>query len=218
GPPKEFRTLLSWLNLQADTLMTSRMMVASWSVRPKLPNVLMAIEFASLEDAQKFEPKLKTFLPKVMPAPSTPATDDSPPGERADDKKPQKSNETAESQSKPAPSFVVTQAGSLIYVSDVNFTFKSLRPVGSKLLTEDPNFRRVHDRFATESVFVFVDTAGMQREDEERRRKLDEENLKRVQAKATEPPPNEGEKQEANSGDEPQDEGPAPPEPSDPDV
>src|SRR6185503_16654785 len=218
GPPKEFRTLLSWLNLQADTLMTSRMMVASWSVRPKLPNVLMAIEFASLEDAQKFEPKLKTFLPKVMPAPSTPATDDSPTSERADDKKPQKSNETAEWQSKSAPAFVVTQAGSLIYVSDVNFTFKSLRPVGSKLLTEDPNFRRVHDRFATESVFVFVDTAGMQREDEERRKKYEEERAKEALAEPS-PTPAEVEQVTTEIPETPQpDEAPPPPPPADPDA
>ena len=218
GPPKEFKTLLSWLNLQAETLITSRMMVASWSVRPKLPNVLMAIEFASPEDAQKFEPKLKTFLPKVMPPASTPATDGSPSGEKADDKKPQKSDEAAETQSKSAPSFVVTQAGSLIYISDATFTFKNLRPVGSKLLTEDPNFRRVHDRFATESVFVFVDTAGMQREDEERRKKYEEESAKEALA-APSPTPAEVEQVTTEIPETPQpDEAPPPPVPVDPDA
>ena len=35
SPPKEFKTLLTWLNSQSDSLSGSRMMVASWSVRPK---------------------------------------------------------------------------------------------------------------------------------------------------------------------------------------
>ena len=54
GPPKEFKTLLTWLDSQADGLASSRMMVASWAVRPNVPNVLLAIEFASPEEAQKF--------------------------------------------------------------------------------------------------------------------------------------------------------------------
>ena len=31
---------------------------------------------------------------------------------------------------------MIKQAGSLVYVSNVAFTFKSLRPTGTKLLTE----------------------------------------------------------------------------------
>ncbi|MFZ0062248.1 MAG: DUF3352 domain-containing protein [Pyrinomonadaceae bacterium] len=224
GPPKEFKTLLTWLDSQADALVSSRMMIASWAVRPNVPNVLLAIEFASPEEAQKFEPRLRNFLPKLLPTPSpspSPTTEAAASASPSTEKKPAapEPGESREAEAKETgPTFVIKQAGSLVYVSEVAFTFKSLRPAGSKLLSEDPNFRRVHDRFATESVLVFVDTAGMQRENEERRRKLDEENLKRVQTTPTEPPPNEGEEQEANSGDEPQDEGPAPPEPSDPDV
>ncbi|HET6669178.1 MAG TPA: DUF3352 domain-containing protein [Pyrinomonadaceae bacterium] len=225
GPPKEFKTLLTWLNSQADALIASRMMVASWAVRPNVPNVLLAIEFASPEEAQKFEPRLRNFLPKLLPTPTpspSPGPETAPSANSPIEKKPATApepGENREAQVKEAgPSFVIKQAGSLVYVSDVAFTFKNLRPAGSKLLTEDPNFRRVHDRFETESVLVFVDTAGMQREDEERRRKLEEENLKLAQTQANEAPPNEGNEQEAKPLEEPQDEGPAPPEPSDPDV
>ena len=224
GPPKEFKSLLTWLDSQADALASSRMMVASWAVRPNVPNILLAIEFASPEEAQKFEPRLRNFLPKFLPPPSpspSPSADAAPSPSPSPEKKPAapEPGEGSEAKAKEkGPSFVIKQAGSLVYVSEVAFTFKSLRPVGSKLLSEDPNFRRVHDRFGTESVLVFVDTAGMQRENEERRRKIDEESLARAQTKATEPPPNEGEEQQANAGDEPQDEGPPPPEPSDPDL
>ena len=70
GPPQEFKTLMKWLNSESDALMTSRMMVASWPTRPKLPKVLFAIEFSSAEEARKFEPRLRTFLPKFLPTPT----------------------------------------------------------------------------------------------------------------------------------------------------
>ena len=71
APPKEFKTLISWADSQADALMTARLMVAAWPARPKLPQVLFAIEFASSEEAQKFEPQLKSFLPKILSSPSS---------------------------------------------------------------------------------------------------------------------------------------------------
>jgi Protein of unknown function (DUF3352) len=217
SPPKEFKTLLAWLNSQSDSLMTSRMMVASWAARPKLPNVLLAIEFSSPEDAQKFEPRLKNFLPKILPTPapsSSPESSARPmgPGEKKEDEK------SSEPQVKEAgPRFVIKQAGSLVYVSDSTFSLKNLRPEGSKLLTEDPDFRRVHDRFSTESILVFVDTGGMNREDEERRRKLEEENLKLSQAEPT-PSPDEAEQLETSAAEDQQPETTASPEPVDPDV
>ncbi len=234
SPPKEFKTLLTWLNSQSDSLSGSRMMVASWSVRPNIPSVLIAIEFASAEEAQKFEPRLQNFLPKLLPKPTptptpTPAPTPSPTSETwpatnpPAEKKPAvapRSEETGNAQLKDAgPSFVIKQAGSLVYVSNVAFTFKSLRPTGSKLLTEDPGFRRVHDRFATEPVLVFIDTGGMQREDEERRRKMEEEELKLAQTRTVDLQANEGEGQDVVSIEQMQDEGPPPPmAPPDPDV
>src|SRR4030095_11402004 len=96
----------------------------------------------------------------------------------------------------------------VVYVSNAAFTFKSLRPTGTKLLTEDPSFRRVHDRFATEAVLVFIDTGGMQRENEELRRKVEEEEQKRAQTPTVDPQANEAEEQEVTSIEQLQDEGP----------
>src|SRR6266851_349757 len=69
GPPKEFKTLVKWLNAHADAVMTSRMLIAGWPRSNKLPEMLVAIEFASPEEAAKFEPQLNDFLPKVLPTP-----------------------------------------------------------------------------------------------------------------------------------------------------
>ena len=70
SPPKEFKTILKWLNAQADALAGSRMLAASWPSKPKLPSVLIAIEFDSAEEAQKFDPKLRGFIPTLLPTPT----------------------------------------------------------------------------------------------------------------------------------------------------
>src|SRR5688572_2902949 len=77
GPPKEFKTTLKWLNAHADVLAGSRMLIAAWPARPKLPTVLIAIEFSSAEEAQKFEPELRGFIPKLLATP-TPTSASSP--------------------------------------------------------------------------------------------------------------------------------------------
>src|SRR6266498_2297006 len=132
GPPKEFKTIVKWLNAHADEVMTSRILVAAWPVRSNLPQALVALEFTSPEEAQKFEPQLKQFLVQVLPNP-TPTPSPSPASARAGSKSesptPAKSTETA-------PRFLIKQSGSLITISDSSFSFRNLRPLGSKLLTE----------------------------------------------------------------------------------
>ena len=45
-------------------------MAASWPSRPNLPSVLLAIEFSSPEEAKKFFPVLRDFIPKLLPTPT----------------------------------------------------------------------------------------------------------------------------------------------------
>src|ERR1044072_10050806 len=45
GPPKEFKSIMKWLNAHADELMTSRLLVATWPMSEKVPEVVIAIEF-----------------------------------------------------------------------------------------------------------------------------------------------------------------------------
>ncbi|MGH9883135.1 MAG: DUF3352 domain-containing protein, partial [Pyrinomonadaceae bacterium] len=153
APPKEFRTLVKWLNAHSEEVITSRMLFASWPTRTKLPQFICAIEFPSAEEAAKFEPQLRAFLPKVVPTP-TPSPQASPdPNTRksATDSSPQKTSEPA------ALPYLIKHSGTLVLISDSPFTFRSLRPTGSKLLGEKQSFRLVRDRFASESVFLYVD-------------------------------------------------------------
>jgi hypothetical protein len=125
-------------------------------------------------------------MPTPAPKPEGPLTT---PGAKKS-QEPEVNREVATKEA--SPSFVIKQAGSLVYISDVAFAFKDLRPSRSKLLTEDPDFRRVHDRFSTESLLVFVDSAAMQRQDEERRKKYEEESSKAAQVEPS-PAPTEDE-------------------------
>lgn len=185
APPKEFKTLVRWLSSHADALMTSRLMFAAWPSRPKLPQALFVIEFPSTEEAQKFEPQLKEFLPKFLPTPAAESSPSSSPGRtEPSDAKPKQT-------SPPPPSYILKQSGALVFISDSQFTFKALRPAGSKLLSEDPNFRQVHDRLSSESVFVYFDVASAEKEDRERMLQMQEEEKKRQETAAANPTPPE---------------------------
>lgn len=177
GPPKEFKTLVKWLNMHADQVMTSRMLVAAWPTAQEVPTTIVAIEFASAEEAARFRPQLNEFLPKVLP--------DSPPessSQSADE--PTKTTSTDNRKQTAKPGYYLQQAGNLILITPTPLTLKKLRPVGSKLLAEDLNFRVARNRFNSESIFVFIDFKGIEREEEEQRKRYQEENKKLAEAQA----------------------------------
>ena len=178
APPKELKTLISWADSQADALMTARLIVAAWPARPKLPQVLFAIEFASSEEAQKFETQLKGFLPKILSSPSSESS-----ARTADGKNEAVPGKTKVTSS-PALPYVFQRSGAVIFISDVAFTPTNLRPTGSRLLAEDENFRQVHSRFNSEPVFLYFDVGLIEKEEQERFRRLEEEEKKRQESEA----------------------------------
>ncbi|HKB66801.1 MAG TPA: DUF3352 domain-containing protein [Pyrinomonadaceae bacterium] len=207
GPPKEFKTVVKWLNAHADVLAGSRMMVAGWGSRPNLPNVLIAIEFASPEEAKKFYPELRDFLPKILPTPTpspipaqTPTTIPAAQPAAAVAARPsetqvvrtelvgaaattQNIGTAAEKEPEPSlPPYQMKQAGSLVLISDTAFTFKSLRPRGSKALEEDQNFLLARNRFSSESLFLYVDLKTIEKEEKAQRQKWEDEAQKHAEA------------------------------------
>ena len=158
GPPREFRSIVKWLNAHADDVMTSRLLVAAWPATNRAaPETIVAIEFASAEEAAKFATPLNEFLPSVFPT-STPE-----PSPKIATEKPKP----------PEPSFHLQRMGSLVLITPKPWTMKQLKPAGSKLLTEDVNFRAARSRFSSEPIFVFIDVKAMERQDEERRKQLE---------------------------------------------
>jgi len=182
GPPKEFRNVVKWLKAHAEDVMTSRMLVATGSTihAKQAPQTLIALEFASAEEATKFAGTLNDFLPTILPTPE--------PGQKSAEG--DKDNEKAKPTGPPDPGFHVQRVGSLVVMTPRPWTMKQLKPAGSKLLAEDPNFRAARNRFTSEPIFIFVDMKAMERNDEESRkqseeqRRLEEEEAKREQAEA----------------------------------
>lgn len=179
GPPSEFVDMVSWLKLHADELMTSRMMVAVWPTAKEVPQVVIAIEFSSSDEAAKFESQVKGVLEKVLPPYTPPSPIDetdvpqteTKPGAQAETKPPA-----------PVPSYYLQRADSLILVSPQPVQLKKLRPKGSKPFSEDPNFQTAYNRFSSEPIFVYVDTASIQKEQEERTKQAMEEWRKEQEA------------------------------------
>jgi uncharacterized protein DUF3352 len=204
-PPKEFKTIVKWLNAHSDVLGGSRLMVAGWPSRPNLPMVLVAVEFSSPEEAKKFYPELRDFLPTLLPKPTpTPSPAPSPSQSPA---VVEPKSEAAQSaariqvipstpEDKPAtapapPPFQISQAGSLVFISETTFALRDLRPRGSKPLEEDQNFVLARNRFASESIFLYFDLQAIQKEEQEQRKKWEEEEKQREEAAAALPSPTE---------------------------
>lgn len=195
GPPKEFKTVVKWLNAHSEEVMTSRLLVAAWpTVNAKqAPQTLIAIEFASAEEATKFAGTLNEFLPTIIPT-ATP------------EPSPKSADTTATDKSKPVTppeaGFHLQRMGSLIVITPRPWTMKQLKPAGSKLLAEDPNFRAAHNRFSTDPVFLYINTKAIQKEDAEHQkqfeeqRRLAEEQAKREQEEAKADPQKSGEREE----------------------
>lgn len=158
GPPKEFKTIMKWLNAHADELMTSRLLVATWPTGKEIPEVVIAIEFASAEEAAKFATPLNEFLPTVLP-PSVA------------EPSPESSGEASKTLK---PNYYLQQAGSLVLLTPKPLTLKKLKPAGSKPLAEDVNFRAARNRLNSEPIFVFIDVKTMERQEEERRKHYEE--------------------------------------------
>ena len=171
GPPKEFRNVVKWLHAHADEVMTSRLLVATWPIAKNVPEAIVAIEFASAEEAAKFASPLNTMLTGVIP----PLADSSP---------------QSQGEVKTRPGYHMQQAGSLIVLTPKPLTLEKLKRAGNKPLTEDINFRTARNRFTSEQLFVFIDVKTMEREAEERRKNYEEqqrkeaEQVKREQAAA----------------------------------
>src|SRR5687767_6577829 len=94
APPKEFRTLVKWLNTHADDVISSRMLLATWPSNREFPDAVIAIEFASPEEAAKFQQKLNPMLKILLPESTLTAEE-----------------EANKAKARPAPPYHIQQAG-----------------------------------------------------------------------------------------------------------
>ncbi|HYV23659.1 MAG TPA: hypothetical protein VE969_00375 [Pyrinomonadaceae bacterium] len=168
-PGKEFQSIIDFLKKNSEALTSSRLMFATWPTRTDLPNVFVAIEFPTKDEADKFAPKLETFLPTVLP-PVAVTPEDSPEtkpmnsASPAPSSSPAATSQSAKPASSPSPPekrlpFVITHSGTLVFIADKAFKFEKLHPQAAQSLFRDPNFRTIHDKFTSEPIFFFFNVA-----------------------------------------------------------
>lgn len=154
---KELKTFVTWLNAQADEVTTSRMLVAVAPARTALPDVLLAVEFATEADADKIAKPLDDALGQLFanPAHTTETAGEGSAG-------------TKETTVK--PDLHVERVGSLILLTSSPLNLNQLKFKGSKPLFDDNNFRITRNRFNSEPIFVYLDFKTMDRHDAEQRK------------------------------------------------
>lgn len=177
GPPSEFVDVVNWLKSHADEIMTSRLMVAAWPTATDVPPTVIAIEFSSSEEATKFESQVNGILAKVLPPTKWESSPEAP-----EKKTDQQQSATEKAPEVTVPGYYLQRADSLVIFSPTPVQLKKLRPKGSKLLSEDTNFQTAYNRFSSEPIFVYVDIASIQKEQEERTKKAQEEWKKEQEA------------------------------------
>ena len=162
GAPKEIAGLVEFLTRHTKTLTSARVLFATMPAKRGIPQGLAAIELPSSEATQKFIPELRAFLTSSLPHMAVPAT-------QSDSDKSKAA--VVHSQAKPesAAPFFIKHVGNLIIISDEKFTINSIRPQDSKLLSNDSKFQRTRNRFASETIFLYLDIGLMGRSAAQRR-------------------------------------------------
>lgn len=178
GAPPELLNLYEFIKANAEPLTTARLMFATMPARAGLPEVLVAVEMPSVEEARKFLPELKQFIAvNVAPRPSDATTatlggaspeDAANADNRRGRRRAARANTTEArartDAAKPpaAPPFQVKRSGQIIAMSNDAFTFKNLRGARDQaLLVDEPGFQAARTRFGTDTIFVYFNTVRM---------------------------------------------------------
>jgi hypothetical protein len=187
GPPQNFIDIVTWLKSHADDLMTSRLLIAADPSFKEVPDAVIAIEMATADDATKFEAQLNGVLPKLLPPVPPSSPEEAPPLEKPANATAVKQGAAPAAENKVlVPRYYIQRANSLIVLTPKPVQLKKLRPRGTKPFSEDTNFRVAYNRFSSEPVFVFVNTAAMKRKEEERSKQYEEERKKAEEAEKAE--------------------------------
>lgn len=171
GAPDELLNFYEFLKAHAEPLTTARLMFATMPARAGLPEVLVAVEMPSVEEARKFLPELKQFIavnvapkPSVVPDATSDAADINPRRGRRRARARATTENARVEVNKPsaAPPFQVKRSGSIIAMSNEAFTFKNLHGARDQaLLVNEPGFQAARASFSSDALFVYFNTVRM---------------------------------------------------------
>lgn len=136
----------------------ARMVAATFPTRAELPLNLLAVQLPSPDHARLFEPKLRAFLNdqakgNVMIASNVPTAHARGVGRAG----------KVKSDAVAAPSVVLRRAGSWLLWGEKSFTLRALRGNGRNLLANSRRYQNMRSRFASESIFVYLDVERVQK-------------------------------------------------------
>jgi len=192
GAPAELPALYEFIKSHAEALMTARLMYAAMPARAGVPDMLLAVEMPSVEEARKFVPELKQFVaanvapPNVAPTATRTtritATLDPPNPTRRRGRRGARAQATTEkatddvrAKRPAAPQFQIKRSGSVIALSAAAFTFKDLQGTDRALLVNEPGFQAARTRFGTDALFVYFNTVRMSNSTKQRMEALEKE-------------------------------------------
>jgi hypothetical protein len=151
--------ILAFFDENAEQTADSRMTLAFMPTRGELPQLFIALELPTSEAAARFEPKFRAFVgEKVEPyagAVVVRANESAAAG--AQKGASGKAGQGAQAQD--AGGFTFRRVGRLLLTAEQPFTLAKLRgEEGTRSLAENVRFQTERSRFASDAVFVFVDT------------------------------------------------------------
>src|SRR5678815_5853957 len=103
-----------FLTLHSEEVMTSRLLVATWPTAKNVPDVVVALDFSTADEATKFSTPLNGFLNKVLP-PTEETSEDKSEGGPA--KAPAKTSK---------PSFYLAQHGTMLVLTPITVSYTHL--------------------------------------------------------------------------------------------
>ncbi|HJQ68665.1 MAG TPA: hypothetical protein VKA70_06820 [Blastocatellia bacterium] len=140
GTPKELAGITTFISKHSSTLARSRMMIAAGPARPELPQVVVALEMASPDAAEEFEPEFRQFLSSII----------------AEGNKRSQGFHPDDARTK-QPAFAIKRAGALLIITEAEFEIKTIRPEEGNLLSSNLTFQAARSRFYSEPLFIYFD-------------------------------------------------------------
>jgi hypothetical protein len=153
---KPVTDLIGFITENYEPLAETRAVMLFMAARPRVPEALLALEFPTAQDAAAFEPKYRQFAEAQLKAymslkgPKESSERSAP--ERARAQKP-------EAKKAAAPDYTIKRVGRLIISSEGTLSLKRLRgEETAPALADSARFQSARTRFASDSLFVYVDT------------------------------------------------------------
>jgi hypothetical protein len=164
---KSVTDLIDFISANYEQLAEARFVVTFMAARPRVPVALSAVEFLTAEDAAAFEPKYRQFVDEQLkiytasqaPKEATATTSTTATTERRTAVRGGRRLPKPEVK-QPAIDFTLRRVGRVLFISpEKSLSLKRLRgEEAAPSLVDSSRFQSARTRFASDSLFVYVDT------------------------------------------------------------